>query len=99
MLYLGLNEGFAHNHNIPNVKPVGAPIMVEQYGFAIPVESWAKWVCIDWDGLIYLFEAEPLLQRYVSGQGCWVMGSKGLVRCAGEVDLEGCDWSATLVRL
>lgn len=96
MLYLGMNTD-RHNEGIPNVE---GPFMqwIELYGFPIPVEGWAKYAAIDPDGKVYIFETGP---TDYDNKDCreWMAVAGGRIRCAGEVDLEGCNWRETLVEL
>lgn len=92
MLYLGMDKE-RHDDDIPNVE---GPFMqwIELYNFPIPVEEWAKYVAIDPDGKVYIFETGPTDYPLE-----WMTVAGGRIRCAGEVDLEGYNWRETLVEL
>lgn len=91
MLYLGMDKSTEHP-DIPNVE---GPYLqfIELYGFAIPVEQWAQYAAIDSDGKIYIFETGP------TDYDEWMAVAGGIIRCAGECDLEGYNWRETLVEL
>ncbi len=90
MLYLGMDET---GHDIPSVKK-GMQVHVDYYGFAIPVEPWARFVAVDADGKVHCYDAKP--DCFQTGKQ-WLMGCySSRVRYCGEFDLEGADWRDTL---
>lgn len=95
MLYLGMDRN-PDKLDLPLVR--GSLIeWIEEYGFAVPIEKWARWVCIDRNGKIHIFQNTPT--PYEHGFNEWMAVNSGRVRCAGECDLDGKDWRDTLVKL
>lgn len=93
MLYLGMDMA----PDVIYVPPVEGTIttFIELYGFAIPVEEWARFAAIDENGLIHIYEYEPSSEDEIE----WLPNG-GRVRYAGEAALDTSDnWLMTLVEL
>lgn len=95
MLYLGMDLD-REGADIPNIDTETC-VHVDYFGFAVPVEPGATHIAADADGKLHCYWAEPI---WYEGDCEWIMGCGSMrVRYCGEVDLEGVNWSETLMEI
>lgn len=66
---------------------------VEYFGLPLTVPFWAKYLGTDKDGELYAYESEPAKDRE-----SWYLFDMNL-QMIGLVDLEGLNWSESLVEV
>lgn len=63
------------------------------HGMVMTAPCWAKWIAVDMDGAVYVYDAEPFI---CGSNEYWSVEGTPHLLCY--VDLEGADWRKTLMQ-